>query len=211
MLRGDSSGSTHIFSTHFYSALESDGAEGVKKWTMRKGINVFEKKFIFIPSKSAMHCVEHDPSAFANPVSLLVYPPVNKSLHWSICVVVNPGSILNLITPDGGNPDESKQQPCLLFFDSLKAHARHKVRKNVVKWLNSEWQRLKMDETEPDPFTKKEFKILAPKSKSAAFLYDCCWMHGFSCPCLIVVFAYTLSSVPRQHLGLRSLCLSIRV
>jgi Ulp1 family protease len=60
----------HFFTSHFLSTLEDDGPEGVASWTRNKKkiIDVFEKKFIFVP--------------------------VNSDLHWSLCVVVNPGHIL---------------------------------------------------------------------------------------------------------------------
>ena len=56
--QGDKS-NTHFFSTHFYTALASKG-QSVQRWTEKKNLNVFEKKFIFIP--------------------------VNRSLHWSLAV-----------------------------------------------------------------------------------------------------------------------------
>ena len=57
------------------STLASDGAKAVSSWTAKKKIDIFEKKLIFVP--------------------------VNSDLHWSLCVVVNPGSISN-------NYDEEK-------------------------------------------------------------------------------------------------------
>ena len=57
----------HVFTSHFMSTLASDGAEAVSSWTAKKKIDIFEKKLIFVP--------------------------VNSDLHWSLCVVVNPGSI----------------------------------------------------------------------------------------------------------------------
>ena len=51
------------------STLASDGAEAVSSWTAKKRIDIFEKKLIFVP--------------------------VNSDLHWSLCVVVNPGFIGN--------------------------------------------------------------------------------------------------------------------
>jgi Ulp1 family protease len=51
------------------STLASDGAKVVSSWTAKKKIDIFEKKLIFVP--------------------------VNSDLHWSLCVVVNPGSIAN--------------------------------------------------------------------------------------------------------------------
>jgi len=51
------------------TTLKNDGPEAVASWTKKKNINIFEKKLIFIP--------------------------VNADLHWSLCVVVNPGLIVN--------------------------------------------------------------------------------------------------------------------
>lgn len=51
------------------STIKDDGPEAVASWTAKKNINIFDKKLIFIP--------------------------VNADLHWSLCVVVNPGLIAN--------------------------------------------------------------------------------------------------------------------
>lgn len=54
--------------------LKRDGIEAVASWTKNKKINVFEKKLIFIP--------------------------INDGLHWSLCVVVNPGHVANNFNRD---------------------------------------------------------------------------------------------------------------
>ena len=59
----------HFFSSYFFTTLQKDGVEGVKKWTAKKGIDIFEKSFIFLP--------------------------INENHHWSLCVIVNPGEIMN--------------------------------------------------------------------------------------------------------------------
>ena len=51
---------------------EMQDSEYIMIWTVNKKINVFEKKLIFIP--------------------------INANLHWSLCVVVNPGLIANSFT-----------------------------------------------------------------------------------------------------------------
>ena len=67
----------YVFSTHFYRTLKDDGVEAVTNWTLnnpkkkdrRINVDIFNKKFIFIP--------------------------VNKiRSHWSLAVVVNPGCII---------------------------------------------------------------------------------------------------------------------
>ena len=118
----------HCFSSHFFTTLIDEGPRGVQKWTAKKGINIFEKKFVFIP--------------------------VNETLHWSLCVVVNPGYI--------ENRGEDDHVACLLFLDSLKAHRKSKVYNKVVGWLNEEWKRVKGRGDEP--FRKKDFPLLDPKS-----------------------------------------------
>lgn len=37
------------FSTHFFSKLETDGYKGVMRWAKRKGINVTELDYVFVP------------------------------------------------------------------------------------------------------------------------------------------------------------------
>ena len=52
------------------TALKHDGVDAVTSWTEKKKINVFEKKLIFVP--------------------------IHADLHWSLCVIVNPGLIANM-------------------------------------------------------------------------------------------------------------------
>jgi len=59
----------HFFTSHFMTTLKDEGPEAVSSWTAKKNINIFKKKFVFIP--------------------------VNADLHWSLCVVVNAGLIAN--------------------------------------------------------------------------------------------------------------------
>ena len=132
----------HCFSSHFFTTLVDEGVENVTKWTAKKGINIFEKKFIFIP--------------------------INETLHWSLCVVVNPGHI----------KDQSDNGPktCLLFLDSLKAHRKKKVSTRIRKWLNSEWMRIHGDENgnSQGPFGQEACPLLDPTSKFLAFPFSCC-------------------------------------
>ena len=126
---------TCIFSTHFFSTLRDEGVDAVARWTKKKNINIFEKKMIFIP--------------------------VHKDLHWSLCVVCNPNQIMHNLT------DQSIDQPtspytCLLFFDSLKIHTRKKLSPTIIKWLNSEWKRLKPKEKIIMPFNDTTMKSYSP-------------------------------------------------
>ena len=109
----------------------AEGAEAVRSWTARKQINLFDKRLIFVP--------------------------VNKDLHWSLCVVVNPGAIAAAVKGKTGIDDPI---PCLLFFDSLKSHDRQEISQNIQEWLNNEWKTKK--DTLESPFTNKSFQIFSP-------------------------------------------------
>jgi Ulp1 family protease len=148
--RHDDGSLVHFFSSHFYSALVKDRPSGVKRWTEKKGIDIFQKKFIFIP--------------------------INKTLHWSQCIVVNPGAIIKHnnelnkwdkvgFVGEGEGFDFDAPFPCIIFLDSLKAHQKAQVAKNVRAWLNAEWKRLgKSDDPALAPFTDS-MTVFTPKSK----------------------------------------------
>jgi hypothetical protein len=102
----------HLFSSHFYTALRKKSPD-IAKWTRNKGINIFEKQLIFIP--------------------------INQTLHWSLCVVVNPGMIANAYKDSHADAD---LWPGIYFFDSLKAHRMGQVAEDVRRWLNGECKRL---------------------------------------------------------------------
>jgi Ulp1 family protease len=62
--------------------------------------------------------------------------PVNDALHWSLCVVINPGLVTAF------NDDKvDVEVPCVIFLDSLKSHSRKEVAQNMHMWLNAEWKR----------------------------------------------------------------------
>lgn len=128
----------HFFTSHFYTTLLNEGAEAVMSWTSRKKLDIFQKKFIFIP--------------------------INKDLHWSLCVVVNPGAAENSF-----EEDEAKKAklslPCLIFFDSLNLHRKKTIRTNLQKWLNAEWKRLRPKSIIPPPFQNKTFGMFTPRGK----------------------------------------------
>jgi len=128
----------HVFTSHFMSTLASDGAKAVSSWTAKKKIDIFEKKLIFVP--------------------------VNSDLHWSLCVIVNPGFIAN-------NYDEEiydskfEEGSFLLFLDSLKMHQKNKIARNIYGWLNFEWKRLKKrggKDFPKQPFDKSQMPVLTP-------------------------------------------------
>jgi len=135
----------HFFTSHFYTTLASDGVDGVKSWTAKKNINIFEKKLIFIP--------------------------INKTLHWSLCVVINPGAIVSSVDDDDLNGSGDQPLSCMLFFDSLSMHKKVTVQRKVNNWLNSEWQRMKNDSDEK-PFNKNSCKIYNPQGAYFMKVYE---------------------------------------
>lgn len=108
-------------------------------WTAKKNINIFEKKFLFIP--------------------------INKDLHWSLCAVVNPGCIINSYELDLDKKAEL-DVPCLIFMDSLRMHRKNVIRQKIENWLNSEWNRINPDK-QPKPFTTNKFQLFTPTGKDA--------------------------------------------
>ena len=132
----------HFFTSHFFTTLDDEGPEAVSSWTAKKNIDIFKKRFIFIP--------------------------INESLHWSLCVVVNPGCIENEFE-DEENQSDDQDFPFILFLDSLKAHRKVKVANKVRRWLNYEAKRLgKFKETfemNPQPFNKKTMEVFDPRGE----------------------------------------------
>jgi len=121
---------THFFSTHFYTKLLTEGVKQVESWTSRNNIDIFEKRLIFIP--------------------------INLIGHWSLCVIVNPGAISTSVNDD----EDDTLLPCMLFFDSLNMHSRIIIHNKLMKWLNSEWKRLK--EPGEEPFNRESYKMYKP-------------------------------------------------
>ena len=64
-----SQSNTQMFTSQLYSKLEenNDNENGVMRWSRRK--DIFNKKIVFIP--------------------------IEKGLHWVLCIVINPGMIHN--------------------------------------------------------------------------------------------------------------------
>ena len=125
----------HFFTSHFYTQLSTKKFGSMTNWTTKKDINIFEKKFIFIP--------------------------INQNSHWSLSVVVNPGSINN------SQESDSKKQanldlPCLICMDSMNNyHNKPQIRTNVETWLNSQYSQIYKGQ----PFNKNTFKFFQPTGK----------------------------------------------
>jgi hypothetical protein len=141
----------HFFTSHFYTTIRDDNPEAVTSWTKKKKIDIFSKRLIFLP--------------------------INATLHWSLCVVVNPGNLRNALvelppTPhtkkrriiiDDDQDFSNKNLPCILFFDSLKAHRKAKVSGDIRKWLNAEYSlRFEKDDA---PFNNKTMPVYTPRGK----------------------------------------------
>ena len=119
----------------------------MSSWTAKKNLDIFEKRIIFLP--------------------------INESLHWSLCAIVNPGLIMNYnknqyVECRSANSDteEETHWPFILFFDSLKAHRKTKVASYVRKWLNFEARRLNKFRAEhSSPFQATNMRAYDPKSE----------------------------------------------
>ena len=110
--------STHIFNTNLYTCLsqKSLSDNDLLKWT--KHINLFKKRIIFIP--------------------------IQEGIHWSLCVVINPGKIKN-----NANSNPEDEISYILLLDSLKLHGKLNILKNIRRWLNNVYE---------DKYTKEKDK-----------------------------------------------------
>lgn len=136
----------HVFTTHFYSTLQStEGLQRVTSWTSK--INILDKRLVFIP--------------------------IHKDSHWSLCVIVNPGAIVK-----DGYADHQRRQDeppsCLIFMDSLQVHNTDYIANNIRKWLNDLWGKgRKQQPTTEQPkdreldltFNSYNFRMFCPEGK----------------------------------------------
>ena len=83
----------YTFSTHFYTALLEDGASAVTKWTSKKNLDIFDKRFLLVP--------------------------VHRVNHWSLCVVTNPGDIAKKRSETDGGAFGIIHLDSLKMYDSL--------------------------------------------------------------------------------------------
>ncbi|GMH97546.1 hypothetical protein TrST_g6724 [Triparma strigata] len=148
----------HVFTSHFYTTLNNSKYEGVKSWV--KDIKSFlNMKYVFVP--------------------------ICKDMHWSLCVIVNPGAYFNekgvdeekvkraekILCGGGGgdldeavendeNEEEEEKAPgsCILFFDSLKFHASKGIHNNIRMWMGNMMQDQLPNTEESDELLKKIFK-----------------------------------------------------
>ena len=142
------------------------GYDNVKSWTSR--IDVFKKKFVFIPiNQTCVYCAACPPCLHPTPTAHLPSLPgcyrdaCVDSLHWSLAIVMNPGNLLvdssardatgssssRRRSPRHGTPagQYNRDTTCILFFDSLDVHSQESVcttiRKCVgaARWVDSVW------------------------------------------------------------------------
>ena len=86
-----------------------------------------------------------------------------------MCVIINPGHVLQQVhhnkrKQEGGELDPDILMTSMLFMDSLRSHDANRVKKNVLAWLNYEWNRSEQGKgTMADPFTQTTLPTVAPK------------------------------------------------
>jgi len=136
LITRDQPSDVQIFSSLFYTKLSAQGPENVESWS--KNFNVFEKKIIIFPINSMF-------------------------LHWSLCVLINPGAITV-------RSDNNNCSPVLLFFDSSNLHSRRRIEFHIFKWLSFEFRRFyKRDRQQ----SYKTFHRLTPKVPKQRNGNDC--------------------------------------
>lgn len=82
------------------AAAFAEAYKAVSKWT--QGVNIFEKKYLFIP--------------------------INESMHWSLAVVCHLDQLRPSIGEDETEETENKGDcPCILILDSMKSHRTQKT------------------------------------------------------------------------------------
>lgn len=146
---GETGKDVHVFTTQFFTKLEDEGVSAVSSWTAKKNLDIFEKKFILIP--------------------------VNKDIHWSLFVVVNPGKIENGHDSTIENDDEVLEHSFCLFMDSLRAHKKNRMKNIIQNWLNAEAKRLGKFKRlgQIEPFNSQSFPVVDPRVPYQDNSWDC--------------------------------------
>lgn len=133
-----------IFNAKLYDQINTLGVKAVLSWTSSKrneDINIFEKTFIFVP--------------------------IQKHLHWSLCVILNPCNIVKLNISNKTNCDPT-DKPCILLFDSKKLHNTQAIRSKLIEWLDAEWNKNNLTPINPFSNAGKKIAIYCPEGKSVA-------------------------------------------
>jgi hypothetical protein len=87
--------------------------------------------------------------------------PINKNLHWSLCVVFHPSSVTHFTDSD----DIDAEVPFILFLDPLDCHSRKEVCQNLCSWLDGEWS--KKQTSTSKMFTPLTIESFAPPGKDS--------------------------------------------
>lgn len=92
---------------------------------------------------------------------VLIFVPIVRESHWSLCVIVNPGALV-----DAGTREHKQDDPqsCMIFMDSLRNfHDRDQVARDIRKWLNHELQRKNQEKGQL--FVETNFPLFSPEGK----------------------------------------------
>jgi len=151
--------SYHCFTSHFFTTLSNSKYAGVKSWI--KDIKSFlNLKYVFVP--------------------------ICKDMHWSLCVIVNPGAYFmsdgtvseekvnragrilsdyKNTLDDAVDEEEDEKAPgsCILFFDSLRCHSSKgiatKIRQYMSEMMKEMLKKAKGRDALLDEIYKKNSKI----------------------------------------------------
>jgi len=132
-----------FFTSHFYSKV-ADGINGVRhanEWLLNKKFDIFTKR--------------------------ILYFPINKDKHWSLCIVTNPSKVRSLSIHDVR--EDNCDNPIILHFDALGFHNSSDVGNNIQKFLNYAWeQRYKNDSF---MFDETNYPIICPVGKDVQLVH----------------------------------------
>ena len=116
-----------------YVKFRDEGYEAIQGWKILRNTNIFEKDYVFIP--------------------------INGRLHWSLCVVVNAGSLVKQNSPE----ELTENKSFLLFFDPIKnRHNTTEIAKNVRMLLNREVKR-QYNHIDQNIFTNENLQEVCPQ------------------------------------------------
>jgi Ulp1 protease family, C-terminal catalytic domain len=142
------------------------------RFRLRRGASQHEQAVYFMDTTNAEllqapaqgSCPRH--GGFEQPKEIfskkVIFIPINKREHWSLCAVLNPGAVVA--------PRRRGEIPCILFFDPLRS--RHKiteVQSMVYGFLNGAWSSIRPEGGEP--FRTQSMGVLKPMGKSVALVY----------------------------------------
>ena len=116
-----------------YVKFRDEGYEAIQGWKILRNTNIFEKDYVFIP--------------------------INGCLHWSLCVVVNAGSLVKQNSPE----ELTENKSFLLFFDPVKnCHNTTEIANNVRMLLNEEVKR-QYNHIDQNIFTNENLQEVCPQ------------------------------------------------